>query len=288
MFPDFVFRRRGDAAIWVDRACAEQIFIDRLADADSFFTESGCQIIKDQRKIKVARLTMPIAGRPRTIYLKRYNAFSVRYRLLSPFTQSGAFRALRGAAILNAAEIPTARPVAAVENRRRGALSKSFFIAEEIFRGETADTYWRNRLLGVRGLEGIALRRRFLAELAALFGALHARQIYHNDLKDANILVVGHETHHPLRLFLLDVEGVKRYPRLSASRKVKNLVQINRTLGRYLRGPDKLFFLKSYMGASFAEPKSQRQLIESVMGETNRLDVLKARGRSVGTKASHE
>ena len=277
VFANFILRRQGTATIWVDRQFAEQKFIDRLADADRLLAEPGCQIIKNQRKIKVARLTAEIAGESRSLYLKRYNAFSLRYKLVSPFVQSGAIRSLQGAAILREAAIPTAVAVAAVENRSRGALSKSFFISEEIAGGKTADAYWRDELLDVKGRNGIALRRRFLAALGALCRSLHARQIYHNDLKDANILVVADHKKNTMRLFLLDLEGVRRYTQLSANRRVKNLVQLNRTLGRYLRRPDKLFFLKCYLASSFAEENLKRDLIESVIQESDRLDVVKAR-----------
>ena len=183
VFANFILRRQGTATIWVDRQFAEQKFIDRLADADRLLAEPGCQIIKNQRKIKVARLTAEIAGEHRSLYLKRYNAFSLRYKLVSPFVQSGAFRSLQGAAILREAAIPTAVAVAAVENRTRGALSKSFFISEEIAGGKTADAYWRDELLDVKGRNGIALRRRFLAALGALCRSHHAQQIYHKDRK---------------------------------------------------------------------------------------------------------
>jgi len=277
VFPDFVLHQCGNAAIWVDRACVEQQFIDRLTDADCLFAEPHCQIIKDQRKIKVGRLTLPIAGRPRTLFVKRYNTFSLRYKLTSPFLQSGGFRALRGAAILRAAQIPTALPVAAVENRRGGALIKSFFLSEEIAGGETVDAYWRGRLLGVKGPEGFALRRRFLAELAQIFKTLHSEQIYHNDLKDANVLAVADRRENHLRLILLDLDGVVRMSHLSPRRKVKNLVQINRTLGRYLRQPEKLYFLKSYLNAGFAQRTLRRKLMDSVMRESRRVDRLKTR-----------
>jgi tRNA A-37 threonylcarbamoyl transferase component Bud32 len=277
VFADFVFQQRGDAAIWLDPACVDHSFIDSLTDADRLFDESNCQITKDQRKIKVGRVTLPIAGRSRTIFVKRYNAFSWRYKLASPFIQSGAFRSLRGAAILRAAHIPTALPVAAVENRRGGALTKSFFLSEEIAGGETADAYWRGRLLGVAGREGARLRRRFLAELAQLFRTLHSQRIYHNDLKDANILAAADRSETGLRLFLLDLDGVASLAQLSERRKVKNLVQINRTLGQYLRRSEKVFFLKSYLGSGFAERSLRRRLMENVMAESKRVDRLKAR-----------
>jgi len=277
VFPDFVVERRGGATIWIDGRYADQSLVDQLADADALFAQSGCQIIKDQKKIKVGKLRIMIASKARSLYVKRYNAFSMRYRLVSPFVQSGALRALRGAAILRAAGILTVTPVAAVEHRRSGTLSKSFFISEEIAGGQTADDFWNHNLAKPMGREGLRMRRSFLSGLAAVFRALHAQQIYHNDLKDANILVVADGAEPWFRFYLLDLEGVRRVPQLSAKRKIKNLVQINRTLGRFLRAPEKLFFLKQYLGTEFVDRNVWHQWIASVMKESARLDRLKSR-----------
>jgi len=276
VYPEFIHYIRGSASIWVNRSLAVPSFIDRLTDVDQLLCEPRCQIIKDQRKIKVGRITIEIAGAQRTIYIKRYNAFSLRYQLASPFMRSGAFRALRGAAILREIAISTAKPVAAVEDRIYGVLTKSFFISEEIVGGETADAYWRNELQPLHGQAGIDQRSRFLVALARLFNALHARYIYHNDLKDANILAVADHAERSVSFFLLDLEGVKRYALLSEKRRVKNLVQLNRTLGRYISAADKLAFMKNYLGPSFGRRKLRRRLIEKVLRKSNRLDAMKA------------
>jgi hypothetical protein len=277
VFPDFILHRQGDTAIWINRMYADQDFIHRLCDADTMLTEPQCDLIKNEKKIKVGRLTVQVSGRPRSLYLKRYDGKSLVRRLVSPLVQSGAVRSLRGAAILRQVEILTATPVAAIESHSLGLLRESFFISEEIDGGKTADAYWREELAQYKDGQGITLRRRFLAELAALFRSLHARGVYHNDLKDANILVVGAQNQKPLRLYLLDLEGVKRYTRLSTNRKIKNLVQINRTLGRYLRRPDKLFFFKCYLGASFSAGQAKRRLIRKIFTESRRVDDWKAK-----------
>ena len=290
MFPNFILYKLENAVIWIDRRFADKQFIERLADADKLFAEPRSEVIKDQRKIKVGRINLQVAGASHSLYVKRYNAFSLRYKIISPLMRSGAFRALAGAAILNAVKIPIATPIAAVENRQRGALTKSFFISEEIAGGKTVDAYWRDELKSLPGKEGFRSRRRFLAELASLFTALHGQQVYHNDLKDANILAVAEDSSKSVRLFLLDLEGVRRSTILSPARRMKNLVQLNRTFGGYLRRVEKLFFVKTYMGVNFAERQGKRGLIESVLSESTRLDNVKARQmRSfrLGINASH-
>lgn len=290
MFPDFIQLAQKSALIWIDRSLADPVFVDRVANADRLLGDPSCQIIKDQKKITVGRVSLEIAGAPRSIYIKRYNVFSLRYTLASPFMPSGALRALQGAAILHTAGIATAAPIAAVEIRRWGALVKSFFISQEIAGGKTVDARWHEDLQRLSGRDGFAQRRAFLVGLAQLFHALHGRQIYHNDLKDANILAVGNSPEQSLSFLLLDLEGVKRYSRLSDRRRVKNLVQLNRTLGQYLRRADKLVFLKSYLGASFADRKLKRRLIKNVARESRRVNFLKAGRRTahvVAKQANH-
>lgn len=261
--------------MWIARKYLEQGLLDRFFDADGLFADPSCQLVKDQRKIKVARLVVTIDGQPQGLYVKRYNMFSWRHRLVSLVAQAGAFRALHGAKILSGVGIDTARPVAAIANRRCGFLTKSFYLTEELVGGTTVDAYWRQVLRPLTGREGVARRRNFLLQLGQLFRRLHELGVYHNDLKDANILAMPRNQEDNLRLFLLDLEGVRQYARLSANRKVKNLVQINRTLGKWLRPSDRLRFLKAYLDRSFGDRSVRRRLIVEVEWRSHRLNAAK-------------
>lgn len=275
MLTDFYFEKRGDTKIWLDRDFAHREFIDRIAESDQLLARRECQIIKDQKKIKVGRLSLTIAGYNHHLYIKRYNAFSLRYRLSSLMAPSGAMNSLRGAVLLQGAGIRTVKPVAAVESRHLGALTKSFFITEEISGGRTADAYWIEDLASTPLCHHRRRRRSFLAGLASLFRSLHAAGLYHNDLKDANIMIVSRPAGSSPIFYLLDLEGVRRYQRLSERRRIKNLVQIHRTLGRHIRGPEKLYFLKKYMDAGATDRPSRKRLIARILAESDRVDAVK-------------
>jgi tRNA A-37 threonylcarbamoyl transferase component Bud32 len=272
--PEFVLEKRGSLSIRVARTFAQDLVPDIAPDPDRLFHLPGCVIIKDQRKIKVARIKVKIQGNAKTVYLKRYNTFSWRYRFGSIFQFSGAVRSLHGAAILSQSGIATARPLAAVDSRSWGMLDGSFFLSEEIENGKTADAYWREELVTIKGKEGMQRRNRFLRRMGDLFRRLHDQDIYHNDLKDANILVCRDSSGGAECFYLLDLEGIRRYRKLNRRRQVKNLVQLNRTLGKYLRATDKLRFLESYMGSSFSNRIDKRDWVASVLTQSNRLDRL--------------
>lgn len=274
---EYNFIRHGGTKIWISRGFEDPLFVHALAEADRFFDDPECRIIKDQKKIKVGRLTRMIAGKQRAIYIKRYNSFSRRFRLLSPFVRSGALRSIRGASVLHKKGIATARPVAAVENRFYGMLRRSFFVSEEIAAGKTTDAYWLESLRQRKDRGGFKERRAFLRSLASLFLSLHAQQIYHNDLKHSNILVVNNGGDESFEWFLLDLEGVRQYVRLSERRRIKNLVQLYRTLGRYVSRSRQAFFLKCYLGRSFADPKLKRHFVDGVLMHAKSVDRVKAR-----------
>jgi Lipopolysaccharide kinase (Kdo/WaaP) family len=271
-FPDFFSAQHGSASIWLKRNLASPSMIDLLADADLLLERSDAVIIKDQRKIKVGRVPLEWDGEKLVVYIKRYNAFSLRHRLQSVFSCSGAQKSLHGAAALSAIGVSTARPIAAIEHRCRGMLVKSFFVSEEILRGKTADAYWREDAIKFEGVAGFRRRRVFLEKLAELFSRLHARDVYHNDLKDANILVgpdggVAVESFH-----LLDLEGVQQFAHLSRRRRIKNLVQLNRTLGRYLTQTERWYFLTRYLSLTEIDRPTRKRWAEQVLRMSTRLD----------------
>ncbi len=141
---DFVLLKRGEYSVWIYRGLEKTGIVDRIANPDRLFKENGCLVLKNQKKIKVGRIPIDVSGQRRLLYVKRYNAFSARAKLMSMFNHSGAVRSLQGAAILKRAGISTATPVAAVESRRCGMVMKSFYISEEIVDGMTSDRYWQS------------------------------------------------------------------------------------------------------------------------------------------------
>ena len=276
MLPDFVLLRHRATSVWIDAKFNKPALRELIWDPDRFFSDKRCVVVKDQKKIKVGRLAVEVSGELYRIFIKRYNAFSWRARLLSIFTRSGAFRSLQGAAILQNAGFATAKPLAALESRRCGVVTKSFYLSEEIADGKTADTYWREDLT-IAQPQRLRRRRQFLSGLALTFQTLHRQGVYHNDLKDANIIVVPEKDAE--LFYLLDLEGTRRYSDLNLRRKVKNIVQLNHTLGRLLRRTEKMYFLKVYLDSSFASKRIKRRWVTAVLEQSRRRDLKSRRAR---------
>jgi hypothetical protein len=232
-------------------------------DPDRLLGAPDCRLIKDQRKVTVGVVRAPGGA---ATYIKRYNVFSWRVRLGSLFRRSPALRALEGTFVLTGAGFLAAEPVAALEYRRWGLVERSFLLTTEVGGAVPADTFWwslRGRPAGER--------RAFVGRLARLFAALHRAGVYHGDLKDANLLIRREDER--LDCYLLDLERLRRRRRVARRRRIKNLVQLHRTLGRLATARENLLFLRVYLGDDARNAALRRAWRRRVCAAARRKDL---------------
>jgi hypothetical protein len=262
----------GGMRAWLRRGVDLAALAQPDGDPDRLLASAGCRLVKDQRKVTVGEVAASGDARlgetaATSIYVKRYNVFSWRVRLTSLVQHSPAFRAWEATMVLSAAGFRAPPPLAAVEYRRWwGSLEKSFFLTARVDGAVPADQYWWRLRRAPQGA-----RREFIAGLARLFACLHAAGVYHNDLKDANVLVRA--TSGGLAYYLLDLERVRRCAVVSMRRRVKNIVQLHRTLGRLATVRENLYFLHVYLGDGQAARGVRRRWRRRVCAAARRKDL---------------
>ena len=251
----------------IENSALEQV-LTRSPDPASY---KESKIIKSERKIMVVRFPLEVGGTIKSVYMKQHSALSLGHRLASLcLYPSAAMRSLSGAVTLLEKGYATAAPVAAVEYRRCGVLLKSLYFSEEISGAKTVETFWRDELSALKAVAGKARRRFFLRSLAQLFSSLHENGIYHNDLKASNILVPDRGAASETIFSLIDLQGLRKCLFVSSRRRIKNLAQLNRTLGVHLTWTEKLFFFKSYGDRRFHNRRKKRALVQRILDQTNR------------------
>jgi hypothetical protein len=238
------YLRRGPLRAWVAPGVDLARAIAADGDPDHLLTRVDCRIVKLQRKVVVGRVETAAGA----LWVKRYAVFAWRVALASLGRPSPAFAAWAGARALAAHGFATPEPVAAIEFRRAGLLRRSFFVTHEAAGAVTADVRWQAIRADPDGRRRRAARRAFARALGDLFRRLHAAGLYHNDLKDVNVLVDGPAA--APRCILLDLERVRSLGRVGRRRRVKNLVQLARTLGRQASATDRARFLHAYLGGT--------------------------------------
>lgn len=207
-------------------------------DLDALFRSHHSSTIKDQKRVKVYRIIWN--GEP--LFIKRYNPYSIWNALEAIFFVSKATRSWKGAHLLISRGINTAEPVAAISYQSFGIPGKCFYITKEISTSEISVEYYEKRF--IKGNGSVKEKRLFIRTLALLFKNLHQKGIYHNDLKDYNILVRD-EDGKPT-FFLLDLEGVQSFTKTPRRCIIENLMQINRTIGRIMNNSDRVAFIREY------------------------------------------
>jgi tRNA A-37 threonylcarbamoyl transferase component Bud32 len=193
------------------------------------------------RTADIWRLTLPDG---RALVVKRHKRVrrgeGVSYGLLG--TRSlAAFR--RGHALL-ARGISTARPVAAVDMRRRGVV-KDTLLMTEVATATMPLSEW------LRQNPPASERRQLARALAQMLCRMHDAGFSHRDLKAPNILVAPCGSCGP-RPVLVDLDGVRATLGISAARRIKDLMRLSVSLDEWgvARRTDRLRFLRAYLGRS--------------------------------------
>ena len=243
-------RRYGALRVWAAEGVDPVAAIAPSADPDMLLTRIDCRLLKLQRKVMVGR----VATAAGTLYVKRYNVFAWRIGLGSIGRASPALRAWRAAEALEARGFAVPDRIVAVEHRTAGILRRSFLVTREVPDAVTADQRWTAMLHEAPGPTRRRARRALARALGALFRRLHDAGVYHSDLKDVNVLVRG-PGDRP-ECVLLDLECV-HLAAVPFRRRVKNLMQLDRTLGRLATRADRVRVLHAYLGAD--APRSERQ-----------------------------
>jgi tRNA A-37 threonylcarbamoyl transferase component Bud32 len=114
---------------------------------------------------------------------------------------------------------------------------------------------------------GLQERRSFVRAFGRTIGRLHADGIFHGDLRLGNVL--AREEQDGWHIFFLDNERTKRFRRLPARLRLKNLVQINMFEPGAASNTDRMRFFKEYW-AENKESVEKASLIKKVMEKTGR------------------
>lgn len=151
---------------------------------------------------------------------------------------SAAARAARGIARMGAVGFAAPDLVAVLETPLVGAARRSVLVTRAVD-GSPVDEAWER----LRPSE----RLPFARQLGEYVRALHGAGVYPQDLWVTNLIAVPHG--EDWRWVLVDLDRVRVYQRLSRQRRLKNLVQIERSLLRTAEPAHREAFLAGYLGS---------------------------------------
>jgi hypothetical protein len=219
---------RGELAPEYD----DPLFIEAISRPEEIWSRPDARLLHEGRnRIRAVRISLS-SGLIRNIVVKEFSSRGL-VRLKSLLQASKAARAWQGALALKERELGTAPPAAYLENRRRGLVERSFFLAAKIDGAEEVRGLFQS-------LHGAELSR-LLAELAAFLSRCHDCGILHRDLSDGNILVRKDDPGRA-SFYLLDTNRIRIRKRLGAFRRSKNLIRLG------VPQDSQRYFLQAYFG----------------------------------------
>ncbi len=172
---------------------------------------------------------------------------------------SPARRAWKGAQLLQGHGFPIPRPLGVFERRSGGMVRESWYCSEGLLTQLPLNQYWQQRQRW-----SVRQRRAFLRALAEFLRAFHQAGLYAGDMRDANLLVEDNGDAQ-WKFYLVDFDRILQTSSLSIKRRQKNLVQLERTLGRSARVSERLFFLHCYWGPALPSHSERRQFIQQLL-----------------------
>ncbi len=193
------------------------------------------------------------------VCVKEFRWRGVSHALKGLFRTTQGARTFRNGWLLHRAGISAALPLALARSRRSGLIKGEWVVMQVIPEAMELDRYLVKRISAGWSQE----ERRGLTRLLGRFiGTMHAKGIFHSDLKTCNILVSDEipweglvaesglwrlqNPCRPVKFSLVDYDDVLFTDRIPREKRVKNLVQIFLSTPTTVNATDRMRFLSEY------------------------------------------
>ena len=197
------------------------------------------------RFANVFKCSLNFTGHTHKIYLKFYLYRSVWDFVKHLTRPARGLRAYKAAVMLAENGLKSPEIIAVGTNHFGPFCIKNFLITKSL---EDARPLWQY----IKGdgknaqsrLDNTCQRTALLRKLGETIGKMHAKGIFHGDLRSGNVFV--EKNSGDWKIFLLDNERTKKYTNIRNRLRLKNLVQIN-MFKDGLSGTDRMRFFKAYL-----------------------------------------
>jgi tRNA A-37 threonylcarbamoyl transferase component Bud32 len=240
---EFSICTRGTTTIYRNRAYPEPL-IDALLNRYHQPPQDNPLILKKTAKETVSVLRAEPGGGAYKVVIKEAIFASLFSRLRNTLFRSRARRSWVGARALRVRGISTPDALALLEYREGMVLCRTILITRYVDRSQELNDYVLMRYNHTLSAEESRHKKRFIAALAGLIREMHARGIYHADLKSNNILVV--EEGDAWNLHVVDLDRIRCGARLSFEERANNLAQINASVAACITPADRILFFRQY------------------------------------------
>ncbi|MDB5337020.1 MAG: Mn2+-dependent serine/threonine protein kinase [Planctomycetaceae bacterium] len=194
----------------------------RLASAPELLLAGAREWLKDQPGHRVALVESESNTAPGMWCCKETVTRDWWVRFVTTWGSFRAHNAFRQGLALLRANVSTPQPLAVLTVTRGGAYHE--YLLTEAVPGTSSLHSWLTSCAPARSTEELLRRREITRQLGLQLQRLHGRGFDHRDLKSTNILI-SEQAASP-SVWLIDLDGVWRWPWLPGPRRVQNLARL--------------------------------------------------------------
>ncbi len=219
---------------WI--AAPDMTFHEMSSAVEDALTSQASVAVKKGERIHVIRANLM----GQDVLIKRYILRGAVERLKYRWRASRARRAWAAAAAMRAMNVRTPEPLGFWERREGGVVADSLFITRFI---EPSIPAYRFLKRHYRQYNADA-RERFRKELLDAYLSIERAGLHHADTKLSNLLVRHPDNETQRELLWIDLECIAAGARPTRHRVVRNLVQMNGSMRRWISENDRMSFLR--------------------------------------------
>ena len=236
----------------------------------------GPRLLKSSARGCITAVSFDTDARPFHLCVKESRSYGWKERIEALFRGSESRRIWVAANGLRVRGVPACELLAAGERRRCGLLTQSFVIMKALEHCIPLDQYLHPRLSYLEGVELARFKRGMARSLGGFLADLHARQIFHADLKPSNIMVREQPGRERMgatdrwQFVLVDLDRVRFDRDVSLKRRARNLAQLDSAFQHRLTRTDRLRCFRAYIEASH-KTQDERRFLKLVLRQSRKL-----------------
>ncbi len=242
-----------------------------IARPDESLAGADFREVKNIARIRAGLLTSPQG----TVFVKRFTPGSWIEGMLERLRGSRAARSVRAAQMLAGAGFLVPAPLAACEQLSAGAVRTSWMFSDGLDKARVFSRFIERGHAPAE--QERRLRRDTLEAVARCVRRLHDAGLFTSDLQETNLML--DRADGALRIHFVDLDGFRQLGRVSWKRRRRNLVQLDRSVGRFMSRCERLRFLHTYLGPGW-ERREVKGLVRMLMRERDRKEREFARQRA--------
>jgi len=215
-----------------------------VAENDSSTDDQGQFVrVPSSDYTRVFKCNVSLDGAAMPLYLKKYLCRSATDFLKHLFRPSRARRAFNATMMLHKNGFDAPAVIGLFEQRTGPFCNENLLLTEGIENSKSMQELLTDICQNVAG-DTFSRKRALIEAFGGIIGQMHAKGIFHGDLRLGNVLVVREE--RKWRFFFIDNERTKKFYHLPDRLRLKNLVQIN-MFQSGITNTDRMRFFKAYM-----------------------------------------